>query len=73
MEPPVATETVMALSKAFGVKMSRGRMFLRRRSRTARPARRQISGRLGSTAGTEALPGSDIPSASITVAMVFAV
>ena len=73
VEPPRAIVTTIAFSKARRVMMSRGLMSCSRRLRTAAPARRHSSNLPGSTAGMLALSGSDIPRASIAVAMVLAV
>src|SRR5579884_1910011 len=73
VEPPIATRVTIAFSKASRVRMSDGRMPSRSRRITASPAARQTSTRRGSSAGIDALPGSDIPSASTQDAIVFAV
>jgi len=73
VDPPIATSVVIAFSNALRVRMSRGRRPSRSRRIAASPVRRPTSARLGSTDGTDELPGSDIPSASTHDAIVFAV
>ena len=63
----------IAFSKAARVMMSRGLMSFSISSRTTVPARRHSSCLAGSVAGVDELYGSDIPIASMAVAMVFAV
>ncbi len=73
VDPPRAMVTAMAFSNASFTMIWRGRMPFSSRSTTASPERRASSSRRGSTAAGEALPGSDMPSASPTEAMVLAV
>ena len=67
------TATVIAFSKACLVRMSRGRRSSSNSRMIATPASRASSTFLGSIAGIEASPGSDMPMASMAVDMVLAV
>ena len=73
VEPPSAITVTMAFSNARRVMMSRGLRSSSSRWRIAAPARRHSSALPGCSAGIEALSGSDMPKASIAVAMVLAV
>ena len=73
MEPPSAITTVMAFSKASMVMIWRAVMPSRSISTTASPERCANPSRRRSTAGGAAEPGSDMPSASPTAAIVLAV
>ena len=73
VEPPRAMVTAMAFSKASLVMIWRGRMPARSSATTACPEAKAASSRRRSTAGADELPGSDMPSASATDAMVLAV
>jgi hypothetical protein len=73
VDPPRAMTVVMAFSKAGRVMIWRGRMLASSSPITASPDRTAYSRSRGSMAGTEADPGSDIPIASPTEAMVLAV
>jgi hypothetical protein len=73
VEPPRAITMTIAFSNASRVMMSRGFRSSSRRFLIAAPARKHSSSFAGSSAGVEALYGSDIPSASIAEAIVFAV
>ena len=65
--------TAMAFSKASLVMIWRGRIPSRSSSTTAWPEAKAASSRRRSTAGADELPGSDMPRASATEAMVLAV
>ena len=73
VEPPSTITTTIAFSKAARVMMSRGLRSSSSRLRIAAPARRHSSSFAGSSAGVDELYGSDMPSASIADAIVFAV
>ena len=73
VEPPSAMTTVMAFSKASRVMISSGRMPRLSSSSTARPAARASCALAGETAFCAEEFGSDMPSASMAEAMVFAV
>ena len=73
VEPPKAMTTAMAFSNASLVRMSLAVMPRRSSSTTAWPLRLANPSRRRSVAGGEALPGSDMPSASAALAIVFAV
>ena len=73
VDPPIAIATAIAFSKASWVRMSRGLIPCRSNSRAVCPARYAESSFRLSTAGIEASPGSDMPSASMAEAMVLAV
>ena len=73
VEPPKAMTTAIAFSNASLVMMSRAVMPRRSSPTTASPERRAKPSRRRSVAGGAALPGSDIPIASATLAMVLAV
>ncbi|MCP9272392.1 hypothetical protein NM203_09355 [Mycolicibacterium sp. CAU 1645] len=73
VDPPKAITTAMAFSKASLVRRSRAVMPRRSISTTASPDLRAYSSRRLSIATGDALPGSDIPSASAAEAMVLAV
>ena len=73
VEPPSATVTAMAFSKALRVRMSEGRSPARSSCTTASPARRQSSRLAALTASCAELFGRLSPSASIAEAMVLAV
>ncbi len=73
MEPPSAITTAMAFSNASRVMTWRAVMPCRSISTTACPERCAKPSRRRSTAGGAAEPGSDIPSASPTEAIVLAV
>ncbi|MPM54804.1 hypothetical protein SDC9_101584 [bioreactor metagenome] len=73
VEPPSAISRVMAFSNASRVRMSRTVMPCRSRSTTASPERWAYVSRRRSAAGGAAEPGSDMPSASASEAIVLAV
>ena len=73
VEPPKAMTTAMAFSNACFVMIWRAVMPCRMSSTTASPDLRANPSRRRSALGGEALPGSDIPIASATAAIVFAV
>ena len=73
VDPPTAMIITSAFSNDFFVTMSRGLRSCSSSDRTAAPARRHSSVFDGSSAGFEELYGSESPSASIAVAIVFAV
>ena len=73
VEPPSAFTTTIAFSKALRVRMSLGRIFRLSNSITAAPARRQSSFFALPIAVCAELPGRLMPSASIALAIVFAV
>ena len=73
VDPPRALATAIAFSKAFLVMMSRGRIPSFNMLTTAAPAARASSSRRRSTAGGEAEPGNEIPSASPIDDIVLAV
>ena len=73
VEPPRAMTTAMAFSNAPRDMIWRGRMPRRSRFITAWPLAKAMSDRRVSIAAAEAEPGSDIPMASPTAAMVLAV
>ena len=69
----MATTTVIAFSKAWRVRISRGRIPSSSIRITASPARRDSSALRGSTAVNDASPGSDRPITSMATDMVLAV
>ena len=73
VEPPKAMTTAMAFSNASLVMMSRAVMPRRSSSTTASPDLRANPSRRRSVAGGAAEPGSDMPIASATEAIVLAV
>ena len=73
VEPPSAITTAIAFSNASFVMIWRGRIPSSMRFRTARPLSYAKSSRRRSTAAGAALPGSDMPIASPTDAIVLAV
>ncbi len=73
VDPPSAFASAIAFSNAPFVRMSCGRSPVRSISTTASPARRASSSRRRSTAGGDAEPGSDNPSASPIELIVLAV
>ena len=73
VEPPSAMTTVMAFSNALRVMMSSGLMPCRIRFTTAAPACRQSFFFAGEMAACAELFGRLMPSASMALAMVFAV
>mmetsp|Transcript_30706 Transcript_30706/g.81669 ORF Transcript_30706/g.81669 Transcript_30706/m.81669 type:complete len:215 (-) Transcript_30706:689-1333(-) len=73
VEPPVIITIAMAFSKAALVMMSRGLRSSLRRLSTASPTQAHSSSFSFESAGLELEYGSDMPRASIAVAMVFAV
>ena len=73
VEPPSAMTTAMAFSKAGLVMIWRAVMPWRSRLTTASPERWAKPSRRRSTAGGAAEPGSDMPMASATDAIVLAV
>ena len=73
VEPHRAVTTVMAFSKAFLLRMSRGRRPFLSMSSTTAPARRQSSFFAGETAFWAELLGRLMPRASMALAMVLAV
>ena len=73
VEPPSAITTTIAFSNAARVMMSRGLRSRSSKLRIAAPARKHSSSLAGSSAGVDELYGSDMPSASIAEAIVFAV
>src|SRR5262245_53761986 len=73
VDPPEAATTAAAFSSDLRVTMSRGLMLLATRSITVRPQARAIAARSELTAGTKAEPGSAMPMASDTAAIVLAV
>ena len=73
VEPPVAANTQRALSKAFWVITSSGRVPARASSTARTPVRSARSLRRDSTAGTTAEPGKAMPRTSAAIAMVVAV
>ena len=73
VEPPSAMTTAIAFSNASVVRMSRVVMPRRSSSTTASPEATANPSRRRSTAGGAAEPGSESPSASAALAIVFAV
>jgi hypothetical protein len=73
VEPPVATTTVMAFSNASRVRIWRGVIPFLQEVIAAFPELMQTSCARFRHRGTFALPGIDIPNASIADAIVFAV
>ena len=73
VEPPRAMTTVIAFSNASLVMICRAVMPLRSRLTTASPEATAKASRRLSGAGGAALPGSAMPRASATLAIVFAV
>ncbi len=73
VEPPSAITTAMAFSNASRVRICRAVMPARSMPTTASPERCANPSRRRSTAGGAAEPGSDMPSASPTAAIVLAV
>ena len=73
VEPPSAIATAIAFSNASLVMIWRGRRSSSSRRMTARPLSYAKSSRRRSTAGGDAEPGSDMPIASPTDAIVLAV
>ena len=73
VDPPIAIRTVIALANAAGVRTCDGRRSARAISTARRPVSSAIAARLAWTAGIVAAPGSVIPSASVTQAIVDAV
>ena len=73
VDPPRALTTAMAFSNASRVRMSLGRISLRSRFSTATPLAWAKSSRRLSGAGGDDDPGSAMPRASATAAMVLAV
>ena len=73
VEPPSAMTTVIAFSNASLVMICRAVMPLRSRLTTASPEATAKASRRLSGAGGAALPGSAMPSASATLAIVLAV
>ena len=73
VEPPKAITTAIAFSNASLVRICRAVIPFRSSSTAAIPDRRAYPSRRRSTAGGAADPGSDMPSASAALAMVFAV
>src|SRR3990172_1917851 len=73
VDPPSAITTTIAFSNAARVMMSDGFKSSSNNFCIAAPARWHSSAFAGSTAGVEELYGSDMPSASIADAIVFAV
>jgi hypothetical protein len=73
VEPPVATASAMPFSSALRVRIWRAPTPRFTSSTTSRPQWRATSGFSASVAGTDPLPMGEIPMASKTVAMVFAV
>ena len=73
VEPPSAIAMVIAFSKAGLVMIMRAVMPSRSMLTTASPDLCANPSRRRSTAGGDELPGSDIPSASATLAIVLAV
>ena len=73
VEPPIATSSANAFSKAWCVRMSLGRIFFATRSTIRRPASANSSSRFGSVARMLPLPGSAQPSASFRQFMLLAV
>ena len=73
VEPPIAMWTLMALSKAAGVRMRSRVSASHTISTMRRPAAAHMRGWLESAAGIEDAPGSVRPSASAIAIMVAAV
>ena len=73
VEPPSAITITIAFSNASRVMMSRGLRSRSSRLRIAAPAAKHSSSLRGWVAGVDELYGSDMPIASIAVAIVFAV
>ena len=73
VDPPVAETTAMAFSIERFVRMSRGRISLAASATAIPPMRCATAAFAGSVAGTLPLPRGEIPSASHTIAIVFAV
>ncbi len=73
VDPPKAMTTEIAFSNASRVMICRAVMPCRMSSTTACPDLRAKPSRRRSALGGEALPGSDMPIASATAAIVFAV
>jgi len=73
VEQPRAMSTAMALAKAFGVAMSRGRIFFLSSSMTFMPACLASLMRSANTAGMVPLPGRPRPRASVRQFMELAV
>ena len=73
VEPPTAMSTVIAFSSAWRVRILEGRRSSRTISTMRRPLSSAKAMRRESGAGMAADPGSDMPSASATMAIVDAV
>ena len=73
VEPPIAMCTLMALSKAVGVRILSSVRSSHTMSTMRRPATPHMRGWLESAAGIDDAPGSDSPSASAIAIMVAAV
>jgi hypothetical protein len=73
VDPPMASSTRSAFSNAFAVRIWSGVMRFFAMSTATAPVRSAIRTRSAVTAGAEAPPGTIIPSASVTHAMVLAV
>ncbi len=73
VEPPIASSTRSAFSKALAVRMRSGVSFERARPTATVPVRSATRMRSAVTAGGDALPGTAMPSASARHAMVLAV
>ena len=73
VDPPMAMSSAKALSKAAGVRISRGRMFFLTSSTMALPAASNRASRFGSVARIVPFPGRASPSASARQFMEFAV
>src|SRR5918995_710180 len=73
VEPPIAFTIDIAFSNASKLKISRGLISLSINASNDFPVNRAISVLLSLSAGGEEQPGNDIPRASLTEAIVFAV
>ena len=73
MPPPIAISTVIALSRASAVRIREGGGPSRASATARPPVASAARTRAASTAGIDAVPGRDIPSASTREAMVEAV
>ena len=73
VDPPMESSTLNAFSKALPLRILSGVSFRLNRSTAAAPVRSATRTRSAVTAGGDALPGSAMPSASATQAIVLAV
>ncbi len=73
VEPPIASSTRSAFSNAFAVRMRSGVTWFLASATARLPVRSAMRMRSAVTAGGDAPPGTMMPSASATQAMVLAV